>query len=80
MFEIKVKNEKCKGCKLCIEVCPKNVFKISTHFNKLGVHYAIVDKENNCNGCKRCVIICPDIAIEIYQKEKGGKNEDRGNT
>ena len=73
MFEVKVKKDKCKGCKLCIDVCPNNVFSISGDFNKLGYHYAIVKNMEKCNGCKRCVIICPDVAIEIYLKKEGEK-------
>jgi len=79
MFEVKVKKDKCKGCKLCIDVCPNNVLDISDDFNKLGYHYAGVKKMEKCNGCKRCVIICPDVAIEIYLK-KEGENENRSNT
>jgi len=79
MFEVKAKKDKCKGCKLCIEVCPNNVFSASDDFNKLGYHYAVVKNMENCNGCKKCVIICPDVAIEIYLK-KEGENEDRSNS
>lgn len=80
MFEVKVAKDKCKGCKLCIEVCPEGVFSISSDFNKLGAHYAVVENVEKCNGCKRCVIICSDVAIEIYLKKEEVKNENRSNT
>ncbi|MCM8760356.1 MAG: 4Fe-4S binding protein [Candidatus Omnitrophica bacterium] len=70
MFIVKVKKERCKGCQLCIDVCPSKVFRISENFNKMGYHYIEPEGEgkNNCTGCQRCVMICPDVAIEILRK------------
>ncbi|MCM8772530.1 MAG: 4Fe-4S binding protein [Candidatus Omnitrophica bacterium] len=68
-YIIKIDKERCKSCKLCLEVCPNGIFKVSDKFNKIGYHYVEVVNGKNCTGCKRCVIICPDVAIEIY-KEK----------
>ncbi|MBU4037944.1 MAG: 4Fe-4S binding protein, partial [Proteobacteria bacterium] len=28
--------DKCKGCGLCVDVCPKNVLEISTDVNEKG--------------------------------------------
>jgi 2-oxoglutarate ferredoxin oxidoreductase subunit delta len=69
-YIIKVNKERCKGCRLCLEMCPSGVFTISKNFNKLGYHYVEVLKGKDCIGCKRCVIICPDVVIEIYKNEK----------
>ncbi|MCM8803759.1 MAG: 4Fe-4S binding protein [Candidatus Omnitrophica bacterium] len=69
-YIVKVKKERCKSCKLCMDVCPSGVFKLSNKFNKIGYHYVEVIEEKNCTGCKRCVIICPDVAIEIYKEEE----------
>lgn len=83
MFIVKVKKERCKGCGLCIEVCPAKVFRVSPNFNRMNYHYIEPEGEgkNSCTGCQRCVIICPDVAIEILKINKeGGQNEDRGNT
>jgi len=85
MFSVRVKKERCKGCRLCIEVCPANVFSVSQNFNRMGVHYVEAKGEgkNICTGCQRCVIICPDVAIEILKttnNTQGGEDEDRGNT
>ena len=70
MFRVKVERERCKSCGLCIDVCSRNVFKVSKNFNKMGYHYVEAEGEgkNNCSGCQKCVIICPDVAIEIYKK------------
>ncbi len=69
-FIVKVNKERCKSCKLCINVCPTGFFKISKNFNKLGYHYVEAVDGKNCIGCKRCVLICPDVAIEIYRNEE----------
>ncbi len=69
-FIVKVNKERCKGCKLCIDVCPSGIFKTSENFNKIGYHYVEVVNGKNCIGCRRCVIICPDVVIEIYKNTK----------
>lgn len=76
MFIIKVDREKCKSCGLCIEVCPKNTFKFSKSFNKMGYHYVEPEGEGKdfCSGCQRCVVMCPDVAISIYKKEDKTKS------
>ncbi|MGI6596161.1 MAG: 4Fe-4S binding protein [Elusimicrobia bacterium] len=78
MFIVTVKRDRCKGCGLCMDVCPVNVFRISTQFNKLGYHYIEPEGEgkNSCTGCQRCVMVCPDVAIEIVKET--AKNEKSG--
>lgn len=57
--------ERCKGCQLCIEFCPKEVLRISGESNLKGYHYPelIPEKENNCVHCEFCTLICPEFAI-----------------
>ncbi|MDD3725979.1 MAG: 4Fe-4S binding protein [Candidatus Ratteibacteria bacterium] len=75
MFIVKVKKERCKGCGLCIDVCPQKVFCVSREFNKMGYHYIEPEGEGkgSCTGCQRCVMICPDVAIEILKKVESSK-------
>lgn len=69
-YIVKINKERCKGCKLCIEVCPSGIFNISDKFNKIGYHYIETVDGKTCLGCKRCVIICPDVVIELYKNEE----------
>ena len=69
MFSIKIDKEKCKSCKLCVDICPGHVFRASKEFNRMGYHYIETDGSASCTGCKRCVTLCPDAAIEIYLEE-----------
>lgn len=68
-YILKINKNRCKGCQLCIGVCPKKNLKISSSFNKLGQHFVEEIQDNICIGCKNCVIICPDTAIELYSEE-----------
>ena len=37
---IVVDEDRCKGCEICISVCPKKVIALGNHFNRLGYHPA----------------------------------------
>ena len=34
-----IDKELCKSCKICISICPKDVFAITHHVNKKGYNY-----------------------------------------
>lgn len=57
-----IKKDRCKGCELCIEFCPKTVLVRSTDFNAKGYHYPVVTNDE-CISCRLCVTICPEYAI-----------------
>jgi len=60
--------ERCKGCGLCVVVCPKNGIIISNRSNKAGYFPAQVDN-CDCTGCAMCAIICPEAIIEVYRDD-----------
>ncbi|MFH1672567.1 MAG: 4Fe-4S dicluster domain-containing protein [Pseudomonadota bacterium] len=70
---IRIDQERCKGCGLCIETCPHGLIVLSASFNLKGYLPAEhreneTDSNRKCNGCALCAIICPDIAIEVYRE------------
>lgn len=65
---IKVNDERCKACGLCVEVCPKNILALSDKINSKGYHPVICTDEDSCIACASCALICPDIAITVYKK------------
>ncbi|MBU4560913.1 ferredoxin family protein [bacterium] len=65
--KIVIDKERCKGCKLCIPVCPKNLITMSQRLNSKGYHPAEQAKEGECTACGLCYLICPDVAIEIWK-------------
>jgi len=57
--------ERCKGCGLCVNVCPKNVLIMSDKANKQGYFPACQERPADCVYCTTCCIMCPDVAITI---------------
>ena len=56
----------CKGCGLCVDVCPKGVLAIAKEkINKKGHHPAELTDEAACVGCASCAMMCPDCIITI---------------
>jgi 2-oxoglutarate ferredoxin oxidoreductase subunit delta len=59
--------EKCKGCELCSDACPKQLIVMSADFNSKGYHPAACPDHSECVGCALCARSCPDVVIEIYE-------------
>ncbi|MHA1335472.1 MAG: HgcAB-like fusion protein [Promethearchaeota archaeon] len=58
--QITLDREKCIGCKMCIEVCPRNLYS----FNEIDKKVNLKNSEEciNCNACvKRCLGHCLEI-------------------
>jgi 2-oxoglutarate ferredoxin oxidoreductase subunit delta len=69
MSKIEISREKCKGCLLCISVCPKGSIKQSKKLNSKGVKPVEFTEGALCIGCSMCAVICPDCAIEVFREE-----------
>lgn len=70
MVKVTFNEEKCKGCRLCTEVCPKKIIGMRTDIiNSKGYHPAGITDMEKCTGCTVCALICPDCAIRI-EKDK----------
>ena len=58
--------EKCKGCGLCVDVCPKNVLALShDKINGKGHHPIEAVNKDACIGCGFCATMCPDCIIKV---------------
>ena len=61
--------DRCKGCELCVSVCPKGLIKISeSAVNSKGYHPACVENTDGCIACANCALICPDGAISVWKE------------
>ena len=61
---IVIDTERCKGCGLCITVCPKKNIVVAQESNKNG-YFPAQANNHDCNGCAACATICPDVVIEV---------------
>jgi NAD-dependent dihydropyrimidine dehydrogenase PreA subunit len=60
----------CKGCRLCVEICPKNCLTIASDINVLGYQYAKFEKAQ-CSACGLCYYVCPEPgAVKVYAEDK----------
>lgn len=57
---ITMDEEKCIGCKLCIEVCPRAVYEFNNATNKAQLIHPEL-----CVNCSACVKQCPVKCLEI---------------
>lgn len=66
---IEVNEMLCKGCSLCVTVCPKDLIAMaSQRLTSKGYHPAeLVDPDGECTGCAICAVICPDASITVYR-------------
>ena len=56
----------CKGCGLCVSVCPKKILRLAVgRMNAKGYNPAEVVDQSACIGCAMCGIMCPDSAITV---------------
>ena len=68
---IVIDTERCKGCELCVSVCPQHVIRVASTFNAKGYHpAALADPAGACTGCAVCAIICPDTAITVFRTQE----------
>ena len=70
--KIRIDRERCKGCHLCMEVCPNGRLRPDVALNLKGYtpacfHELTAEGEKGCTGCAQCATVCPEVAIEVYR-------------
>lgn len=62
-----IDSDRCKGCGLCVSICPKNVLEIASEVNTKGYVPVYQARPQDCIFCSACCIMCPDVAITITE-------------
>lgn len=67
---IKLDPNLCKGCNICMEFCPKQVYEQSKTLDRKGVHIPIPKNQDKCSKCDLCALMCPDQAIKVEEDDE----------
>ncbi|MDO4355899.1 MAG: ferredoxin family protein [Clostridia bacterium] len=65
MIKVTIDQERCKGCGLCIDVCPRKLIALSDSVNQKGYHPAECTDQQVCISCAFCARMCPDSCIRV---------------
>ena len=80
--EIRIVVNRCKGCRFCVEYCPRHALEMSPDFNVKGYHYPMAKQGSACVDCRLCQLLCPEFAIFCIEQDEGteekGKMEEGG--
>jgi len=79
-MRLTIDESRCKGCNLCVLVCPYRIFQEGAEPNRKGVVVPGLDRPERCPNsrlqrlygrrlCGMCQMICPDQAIH-WQDER----------
>jgi NAD-dependent dihydropyrimidine dehydrogenase PreA subunit len=63
--------ELCKGCDICVSVCPTGVLLLQDDEKSIHGVIARVDAPEYCTGCMLCELRCPDFAIYVDLDKRG---------
>ncbi len=64
MPKVKIEDRGCRGCTLCVDLCPVQVFEFDAKDN-----LATVTRQDDCIGCLSCFYACPAQCVEVSDVE-----------
>jgi len=67
MAKIEFREERCKGCGMCVIACPRKLITVDSRINRMGYHVAVCEDMERCNGCALCAEMCPDMVITVFK-------------
>ena len=70
-YRVSFNRDKCKGCELCINACPRKILALENTVNAKGYSPAGIMEQEKCIGCCSCAQMCPDLCISVYELEEG---------
>lgn len=71
MNRLDINEDRCKACKLCVDVCPKHILALAEEkLNSKGFHPVELHRPEECTACAVCAIVCPETCFEVYREVK----------
>ncbi len=58
MVHVEINESGCRGCRMCVDICPTEVFEFDEPARK-----ARVRESEDCIGCLSCSYLCPSKSI-----------------
>ena len=69
MNKVTFNEDLCKGCGLCVNVCPRKIIALDhDKLNKKGYRPAGVTDMSKCIACAMCATMCPDVVIKVEKE------------
>jgi 2-oxoglutarate ferredoxin oxidoreductase subunit delta len=63
--------DRCKGCGLCVAVCPQGILELDVSIvNELGYHPIQLTDAAACTSCALCARVCPDTVFAVYARPR----------
>ncbi len=70
---IEIDEVMCKGCNVCVEVCPVDALDMEGIGSRWQGYLAVIKDIEACTGCLLCELQCPDFAISVTVPDKKKK-------
>jgi indolepyruvate ferredoxin oxidoreductase, beta subunit len=68
-FELRLTREWCKGCDICVKMCPERCLGLDAE------QLVELRKPELCTGCRVCEWLCPDFAIDVIKPARQNAQE-----
>lgn len=77
-MKVKINELLCKGCNICVHVCPKGTYAKGNRLSDMGYFAPLIAAPEKCFNhnrdsskliCELCVLSCPDQAITWVPEE-----------
>ena len=66
-----IAGDRCKGCGLCVEACPRHVLALNESVvNALGYHPVQLFDPAACTSDALCARVCPDVVFTVFARPK----------
>lgn len=63
---VQVLENLCKGCGICVAVCPEDALTMSGTLNSSGYYVVELTQPDVCTSCRMCAMMCPDVSLRVY--------------